>query len=547
MKLIYTVLLYCFVQQLCTAQVAKYWVRFTDKKESPYSVFKAYEFLSARALERRANQGIAVDESDLPVNPHYVEQLIKSGARIHNRSRWMNAATIVADSLTVAKVGQLPFVQDVRYVGKHLTSKRKTKAAQRPEYLEPYEALPEYYGYGTAQIGLMNGELLHQLDFQGAGKMVAVLDGGFTNVDIMPFFDSLRAEGRLIAGYDFADNDATVFESSSHGTQVLSSMASHLPGLLVGTAPAATYVLIKTEDTRGEYLVEECNWVAGAEYADSIGADIINSSLGYTTFNDKSMNYTYADMDGSQSIASRAADIAFSKGILVVNSAGNSGSGPWKYIGAPADARKALTVGATNAIGGLASFSSIGPTADGRIKPNIATMGQNVVVASIKGYDLQLANGTSLASPLAAGMAASLWSAFPEKTNTEIYDVIEESAHLFNQFNDEMGYGIPNFLTAYLKLKAYDAYPDRILNTWVLQDKESGDVELIHFPRNEGQAKLRIRHLASNEIITKFSAQMRAMQMVRLPLPQLEKVKPGLYVLEFMPGERTYYFLLACY
>ncbi len=526
-------------------QPAKYWVEFTDKANSPYSLFRPYEFLSAKSLERRAHQGIPLDEADLPVNPAYLNALKQFGASIHNRSRWMNAATIVADSATVADISGLPFVELVKYVGKHLTKKRNIKEIVRPDSLPPYEALPEYYGYGTAQISLMNGQFLHQIGFQGQGKMIAVLDGGFANVPAMPFFDSLRQKGQLVAGYDFADNDISVFESSSHGTQVLSAMAAHLPGLLVGTAPGASYLLIKTEDTRGEYLVEECNWVAGAEYADSLGADIINSSLGYTTFNDKSMDYRYQEMDGHHSLASRAADVAFSKGMLLVNSAGNNGNDDWRYIGAPADSRSVLSVGATTRQGELAGFSSVGPTSDGRLKPNISTLGQSVVVGSSEGYEMQLANGTSLASPLAAGMAAALWSAFPEKSNTEIFDAIEESGHLFKRLNFKMGYGIPDFLKAYLILKKDDGYPDRQGNSWLLRDEELNTAEIVHYSATDQTMVVQLRDISQEVVLQEFTASLQAETLSRIPVPDFDQLATGLYVVRLFSNSIDQYFLIA--
>ena len=289
----------------------------------------------------------------------------------------------------------------------------------------------------------------------------------------MPFFDSTFVHNKMWEGKDFVDGDNYVYESATHGSSVLSVMASNIPNLFVGTAPTADYLCMKTEDVRSETLTEECNWVAALEYADSIGADIVNSSLGYTQFSLESMNYTYKDLNGQQSRASRAADIAVAKGIFVVNSAGNSGAGGWRYIGTPADSREIFSIGAITSEGQRARFSSFGPTSDGRIKPNIVALGQRTVVAG-NGYDIGLSNGTSLSSPLIAGLVASLKQAFPNHTNYQIRTAIEKSASQANSPDNVLGYGIPDFYLTYRLLKdkkssiqALDAY------------YENGQVEIV--------------------------------------------------------------------
>jgi len=462
MKWIWTITFCLIVLMKIAAQdtIPKmYWVELTDKLETPFSIWEPEAFLSPRAIERRNRQRIAITEQDLPVNPAYVNQVAATGAQIHNRSKWLNALTIIADSLTEIKVSQLPFVRSVEYVGKYIPQRYfLRKENKERDVFEDYPKQEDYYGYGSQQIGVLKGDVLHMLGHEGEGMMVAILDGGFTNVDIMPFYDSLRSHHLLYAGPDFVDTDDYVYESSSHGSQVLSVMGSRLPGLFVGTAPAATYLCIKTEDVRGEYLTEECNWVAAAEYADSIGADIINSSLGYTGFTDRSMNYSKDQLDGLHSRASRAGDIAFSKGMVVVNSAGNSGDDGWGTLGVPADGFDVFSIGAVRRDGSKAPFSSTGPTADGRIKPDVAAIGQAVSVASIYSYDVYLSNGTSFASPTIAGMIATLWSAFPDKSNEEILEAIRQSSSRSDAPDNQLGYGVPDFALAYHRLKTSGAY-----------------------------------------------------------------------------------------
>ena len=426
----------------------KFWVYFTDKKDTPYNIHKPAEFLSAKALQRRAHHGVAVTEQDLPVNPLYVNTLRQKGAVVYHTSKWFNTATIMADSTTAMQLKTLAFVDSVEYLGKHVTRKRKPSDKGRDFDTQYFDAA-SHYGAGYRQIQMLNGHVLHGLGYRGEGMLVAVLDGGFTNVDIMPVYDSLRANDRLFVGHDFVDNDKYLYESSNHGSQVMSTMASNIPGFFVGSAPDATYICMKTEDVRSESYTEEANWIAAAEMADSMGVDVINSSLGYTTFNDKRMNYDHAKMNGKTAKVSRAADIAFSKGMIVVNSAGNEGNSKWYYIGAPADAENVLAVAATKSDGSKAPFSSFGPAGDGRIKPDVAAMGMGIIVSGVYDYRLLAGNGTSFASPLTAGMVTSLWQAFPERTNAEILEAVRFTARQADSPDEDLGYGIANFYQAF--------------------------------------------------------------------------------------------------
>ncbi len=430
----------------------KYRVEFTDKNDSPYSIFQAQEFLSPRAIERRKKQGISIDEMDLPITPIYLSQIRATGAKVLNVSKWFNTAIVHADEEAFAQIEQLPFVKKTTVVGKYRPQKYHFRKDKNRDPVSTYTRVSDYYGYAGQQIRMLNGHQLHDMGHRGDGIMVAVLDGGFTNVDIMPFFDSLRLDGRLLDSRDFVYDDDYAYEASSHGSQVLSTMAANLPGLMVGTAPDAAYICLRTEETGSELVVEEDNWAAGIEYADSLGVDVVNSSLGYTTFDKKKMNHTYADMCGDICRSSVAADIAASKGILVVNSAGNSGGDSWKYIGAPADGDSVMAVAAVDRYRQKAYFSSFGPGSDGSIKPNVAARGLETIVASLYSYQVDSSSGTSFASPVMAGMVASLWSAFPEKTNMDIMEAIELSATQAYAPDEKLGYGIPDFYRAYMLL-----------------------------------------------------------------------------------------------
>lgn len=457
MQKLLVLLLIMAQQPVFSQKINKYWVEFHDKNNSPYCTCRPAEFLSARALERRAKAGIEVLENDLPVNPAYLQQLGNAGAQIHNTSRWLNAAAVMADSSTAERLKTISSVRAVRYLGPHLKYRNppnrpvKTRKPLSEAPSIPGDGIP-HWGYATQQNQLLGIPLLHQIGHRGAGIWIAVMDGGFTNADTIPMFDSVAVQGRLYPGWDFVERDAGIFEAAQHGTAVLSVMAANLPQYFVGTAPEATYFLLKTEDTGGEFPIEEANWVAGAEWADSLGIDIINASLGYTSYNDPSLSHTYAVLDGRTAIASRGAVVAVSKGMIVCNSAGNEGDGTWRYIGVPADAPGLVAVGAVDESGKRASFSSFGPTPDGRIKPDLVAPGDEVVVAGNVGIALGLSSGTSLASPMLAGALAALWSAFPEKTAQEILDAAFLSADQQLRPDNARGYGLPEMTEAWIQL-----------------------------------------------------------------------------------------------
>ena len=484
------IILLFFCQQAAFSQtppLRKYWIEFTDKKNTPFCTCRPAEFLSARALERRARAGIIVSEEDLPVSPDYIAALRAKGARLHGTSRWLNAATVVADSSTAAALRTLPFIDTVQYVGKHIIPRnppnRRTKGRAILTNIPSAGPNASQWGYAVRQNAALGVPLLHLAGHRGRGIWVAVMDGGFTNVDTMPFFDSLALNGRLFTGYDFVERDQAVYESAQHGTSVLSVMGAMLPGYFVGTAPEATYFLLKTEDTGGEFPIEEANWIAGAEWADSIGVDIINASLGYTGFNDATLSHTFRDLNGRTAIGSRGATIAAQKGMIICNSAGNSGDEPWRYVGVPADAPGIVAVGATDELGKRATFSSVGPTSDGRIKPDLSAPGEEVVTAGVSGTLLGVSNGTSLASPMLAGAIAALWSAYPEKTAAEILAAVFNSADQYAAPDVLRGYGLPDLSSAWLRLGGY--MHDKSLNNarsgWFAFDRDAGELHLLAY------------------------------------------------------------------
>jgi serine protease AprX len=424
------------------AQQKKYFISFTDKSNTPFSISNPAQFLSARSIQRRVKQGIPVTTRDLPADPAYADSLTSKGATVLYTSRWMNAALVLADSAQHANILNLPFVQGANQVKRVAASSH----IDTQESIQGTNANP-LYGNSFNQISMIGVDYMHAEGFHGEGIQIAVLDAGFLSANSLNVFDTLFNNSQILATWDFVDHDNNVYGNSNHGTSVLSILAGYTSGQLVGPAYKASFYLLRTEDAGSEFEVEEVNWLMGAEYADSAGADIISSSLGYTTFDDPSTNHTYTDMDGNTTIVSRAADMAASTGMLVVNSAGNDGANPWYYIIAPSDGDSVLAIGAVDPSGKYAGFSSHGPSSDGQIKPDVAAQGQGVVFGTTSNT-FSTGSGTSFSCPLISGMAAGLWQAFPYLKNTELMDYIKRSASHYTAPDYFTGYGIPNFRRA---------------------------------------------------------------------------------------------------
>lgn len=445
-----------FTTTLLAAQVApsKYYIQFTDKNDSPYSINQPEAFLSQRAIDRRSKYDIPVAEEDLPVNPDYLVGVAATGAVILNPTKWMNGVTIFTEDQSVLDaIMALPYVENMVKLADYPKS-AEPKDFFKNESLTPVNQSAEMksgwlfgldYGLAGPQIAQINGAILHDRGYKGEGMLVAVLDGGFSGTDVHPFFDSLRMNNRIIATKDFVNKGGSVFTDSGHGNSVLSTMAAFSPGEMIGTAPRASYLLLRPEDVNSENIIEEYNWVSAAEYADSAGADVINSSLGYIDFDNPAFDHTYEDMDGITNVCTRGADKAVSKGLMVVNSAGNSGgNSSFPYIGAPADGFDVFSIGAVDPNGYRASFSSIGPTYDGRIKPVIAATGQSTFVA-YGGSDAGYGNGTSFSSPIIAGMTTCLMQGFPEMSAIDIMEALKESGSQHSAPDNLLGWGIPDY------------------------------------------------------------------------------------------------------
>ena len=366
---------------------------------------------------------------------------------------------------------------------------------------------------------------------------IAVLDAGFYQVDAMNVFDSLWLNGQILGTRDFVMPGNNVFNESTHGMMVLSTMGANIQGQMVGTAPKANYWLLRTEDATSENLIEEDNWAAGAEFADSIGVDLINSSLGYTTFDDAAMSHSYQDMDGRTTRVSQAATIAARKGILVVNSAGNSGGGWWKYIGAPADADSIITVGAVNNMGNYAAFSSIGPSYDNRIKPTVAALGEGSVIAT--GGGVSTGNGTSFASPIICGMTACLWQAFPQKTNQDIIEAIRLSASQYYTPDSLLGYGIPNYPVAAILLSGNNIYNFDKDNSFNVFPNPFNDILYIAYNSLDSQnVRVEIFNLKGERLFA-VNDIPRHMGYNSITINNLSGLTNGIYIVRITSGNKT--------
>jgi serine protease AprX len=435
----------------------KYFVSFTDKNSSEFSIDNPSDFLTEKSILRRQRQGIEIDGSDIPVSATYVQQLKDVGAKVLYTLRWFNGAVIeIYEAETIELINNLESVLTIKKI-----YEQGHKSISEPEE----EIFPiftqakdpsDYYNYGWSsnQIKIHNGNWLHNKGFRGQGITIAVLDAGYFRANTLPTFNSLWADERVLATKDFVNPLSDIYQEHSHGMLVLSVMAGNSPGELIGTAPEANYILIRSEDVKSEQIIEEYNWAAAAEFADSLGADIINSSLGYYAYDAPWQNHPYSSMDGKTTPSSLAANAAAAKGILVVVSAGNEGDTFWKHISTPADAKGILAVGAVNSVGQYVSFSSIGPSADGRIKPEIAAQGYRTVVQTTNG-EIGSANGTSFSAPIISGLSACLWQALPNITVQQLIDRIKLSASVYSQPNNFIGFGLPNFYAAIDSLPPY--------------------------------------------------------------------------------------------
>ncbi len=501
-----------------------YWVYFSDKAGNGYQVKQPEQFLSDRSVNRRALQQLAVDPLDLPVNPAYLQEIRDMGVIIKHVSRWLNGiAMIQMDEELFNEVLQKSFTDTVPWKPEKLTLHFPPTTGQA-RFFPPLAQAPSFdYGIAREQVEMLRTDQLHAMGYTGGGVWIGVLDAGFFNVDSLPSFLPLLDEERILGTRNYVNGTSIFRQSNSHGMSVLSLMAGEWDGNMVGTAPHASYLLCMTEDPVQETRIEELAWIEAAEYADSLGVDVLNTSLGYSEFDGGIYDYSYSDMDGVSSFISRAASLTASRGMILCNSAGNSGDDEWFYVTAPADATDILAVGAVDSTNLLASFSSRGPSFDSRIKPDVTAMGKATGVQHRSG-GLARGNGTSYASPLLAGSVATLWQAFPDLPANELIFNIKQSGHLSARPDSNYGFGTPNMLYAYHSI------------TGIPARMKSGEMEIWPNPATD-RIMIRIPETLSGlqqVRLYDMSGKLTLLQELELPgaliLPA--SMKSGIYITE---------------
>ena len=419
-----------------------FFVQFHDKGLNYVDINKPELFMSERALERRKRLHVPIDSFDLPVTASYIVNITKPSIKVRYVSKWLNGAVITTESMDTAWRLKIKFfVDDVVYLGK--STVKASKSGRQADESPEDEAFKKQYGDGYQQLDMLNGTQLHQHGFNGEGMWVAVFDAGFRKVNELSLFQALIDNKQIIYTNDLVDQEENVFDDDDHGLHVLGCMAANQKGKMIGAAPKANYILIRTESNAYESWLEELNWVRAAEIADSMGVDVVNSSLGYNTFDEERLNHEHKDLDGRTTYISRGAAIAATRGMLVVSSAGNDGNKSWGKLDFPADVEDILVVGAVDSRKEAPSFSSPGPTADFRIKPDVAALGKNTFVATT--YGIGTGNGTSYSAPIIAGLATCLWQANPSLSPSEIKRIIIQSSHLSINPDNVSGHGVPDF------------------------------------------------------------------------------------------------------
>ncbi|WP_417602395.1 S8 family serine peptidase [Owenweeksia hongkongensis] len=429
------VVLFTLISCVTQAQLSR--VYFADKGANAEMLSNPYLFLSPKAIDNKEKRNVAIDLRDVPVSKSYIQNLVDLDLEVKMTSRWFNYALVDGEDV-FQKVKDLPFVKRVETPNQY-----KVSFAEMPE---ASQAKNLTYGIADNQIEMVEGEYLHDLNYRGAGMTIAVIDGGFQGTNTLTGLDSLRQQNRILGTYNFVHNDTDIYKDGSHGTSVLSILAGYIDSAYAGSAIDANYWLLKSENESDENISEMDNWLAAAEFADSVGVDIITSSLGYNNFVGGVGDFAYSDMDGNTVLVTKAADMAAAKGILVVVSAGNEGNSGWQYITAPADGDSVMAVGGVDASGAYVSFSSTGPTADGRVKPDVVAVAGGTAFISPAGPTY--GNGTSFSCPIISGMAACFWQQNPSLSNMELYEAIIASCSQPFTPDNAIGFGIPNFRIA---------------------------------------------------------------------------------------------------
>lgn len=505
------------------------WVYFIDKPNAANYLANPLSMLSQRSLDRRTAQGIPLDNLDVPIAQTYIDQVTAAtGITVKAKSKWLNALHIRGTQANIQALTNLSFVSSVKFANQALNNRTINNNSEH--IVSKTMDVTENFNYGTSanQIQMLNGHLLHQQNFTGVGKIIAVLDSGFQNVNTATPFQRLFTNNLILGGYNYVNQSTNVYALHNHGTMVLSCMGGFVDGQLVGTAPDAQYYLFVTEDVASENPVEESYWVEAAEEADRLGVDVITSSLGYFGYDNPNYSHTYSEMTGNQAFASRGANIAFSKGIVVVASAGNSGATSDPYVGVPAEATNVLAIGAVKPDETYATFSSIGPSFDGRVKPDVMAQGQAAVVSNTIGA-IVTANGTSFSGPIMAGMITSFWSAVPSLKATQVVQFVKQSADRYTAPTNLFGYGIPDFQLALTNALGNEIFDN---DQVVLYPNPVQDSVTIHLPSNQNEAQLYFYN-SLGQMINQFHISNSEQSI------SLEKLTSGIYFYELSLKDKT--------
>lgn len=512
-------------------------ISFTDKGGTTHSLSNPLAFLSQRAIDRRTVQNIIIDSTDLPVSPAYMDSVLTlTGGKVHMTSKWFNYTVLLLnDSSKIQDITGKPFIKSIEYMAYYATGLHKgTKTTN--EATAKVTGSSAYYGATYNQSALVNGDYLHDIGWKGKGKLIAVFDEGFSGVNGAPAFDSMMSSGRLKDQYNFAQASTNVFTNGQHGTTSLSTMAGNLPGTYVGSAPEADYALYITEIVGTEQVIEMDNIVAASERADSAGADVITISVGYDRFTHPvPFSLTYADIDGKTTIATKGVNMATTKGILTVVSAGNEGGGSWNYILAPADADSAITVGSVGLDKVPASNSSYGPNSLGTIKPNVCMPGAPAVVITTSTTP-SFSNGTSFATPQLAGWAACLMQASGNFTPYQIRTAIEKSAHRYDDPGVQLGYGVPNFHYALELLNVDEVVKMPDEHNWVTAGPNpfSSQLRIKVYKERNADLDLFISDISGRVVYKYYTKVNIGTQTISLDVPQLSN---GVYFLKVVSDE----------
>ena len=520
-KLLLVVAILCIQQSFAQNQDA--WVIFADKENVEASLADPILIMTQEAIDRKTLQGTPIDERDVPINENYVTQIKNaSGITVLSKSKWMNCVYIIGSQSNIEALLDLPFVTNVEYDDTSLNLFPGAPIENKFALEEANQRINYNYGSAANQIEMLSGDYLHELDYTGEGMIVAVLDAGFPSIDTNPGFQKMRDENRILGTYDFEARTENVDGTSSHGFNTSSDIGGFLQDEFVGTAPQASFYFFVTEYTPTETPAEEAWWVEALERSDSLGVDVVNTSLGYRVFDNPNYDYSYEDLNGQTTFSARGANIAFDKGMILVTSAGNGGNTSFPTVGTPGDSPGTLTVGAVSSNGNYASFSSIGPTVDGRIKPDVMAQGASAAVISTSG-GVDFSSGTSFSSPIMAGVVTCLWQARLQTPNGTIMQIIRESANLYNNPTDEMGYGIPNFEDAYAALQQLGLEDEFLMSNFALYPNPVTSKINISFPEEISNATFTIYSILGNKVLsTEISRSFNSVNM--------EALNSGMYI-----------------